>query len=58
MNLVTTDADQRNFLLALTYKNEGILKSVNKEIITEDTDVKQIFDRCKCPIIMQRIKTI
>jgi energy-coupling factor transporter ATP-binding protein EcfA2 len=41
-----TDADQKNYLLALSYKNEGILKSVNKEgLLPGEPETKTIFDR-------------
>jgi energy-coupling factor transporter ATP-binding protein EcfA2 len=38
--------DQKNFLLALSYKDEGILKSLNKEPIENgDMDMNGYFDR-------------
>jgi len=43
---VITDADQKNYLLALSYKNDGILKSINYETpLPGDPDVKGLFDR-------------
>ena len=40
------DPDQKNYLLALSYKNEGILKSINKENPSEgDPDTNGYFER-------------
>jgi energy-coupling factor transporter ATP-binding protein EcfA2 len=40
------DADQKNFLMALSFKNEGILKSLNKEpSAKDDLDTKGFFDK-------------
>lgn len=40
------DAEERNFLTALSYKNEGILKSLNKEEPkVSELSVKQSFDK-------------
>ncbi len=41
------DADERNFLLALSYKNEGILKSLNREKKPAlDLSTDTCFDKC------------
>ena len=40
------DVNERDFLLALSYKNEGILKSLNQEKPgSDEVTVKQYFDR-------------
>lgn len=39
------ESDERNFLMALSYKNEGIFKSMRRELVPDDFSVTTSFDR-------------